>query len=90
MGDYRARPDDDQVPSADWQDGYATGREDERADAAAELKRVRTDHEGAVEAMREKLNEMTLHDETDDPHDEGYMEAVLEMWAALDSLGGGS
>jgi hypothetical protein len=30
-------------------------------------------------ALASKLDEMTLHDETGDPHDEGYMTAVREM-----------
>jgi hypothetical protein len=29
--------------------------------------------------LREKLDEMTLHDETGDPRDEGYMDAVREI-----------
>ena len=30
-------------------------------------------------ALAEQLDEMTLHDETDDPSDEGYMNAVREL-----------
>jgi hypothetical protein len=45
----------------------------------------------AVEDVRARLNEMALVDDTDDPHDEGYMAAVDEMraWLAGESDEGG-
>jgi hypothetical protein len=36
------------------------------------------------DTLAEKLDDMTLHDETGDPRDEGYMDAVRELrdWLA--------
>jgi hypothetical protein len=48
------------------------------------LRRVSTDEQDTtgqteLEALAEQLDEMTLHDETGDPRDEGYMDAVREL-----------
>jgi len=37
--------------------------------------------------LERKLNEMQLHDDTGDAHDEGYMAAVNEIWSFLASEG---
>lgn len=43
-----------------------------------------TDEPALLAALVSKLDDMTLHDETGHPHDEGYMAAVRELreWLA--------
>jgi hypothetical protein len=55
---------------------------------------VRTDERDTtgqteLEALAEQLDEMTLHDETGDPRDEGYMDAARELreWHAQRTQG---
>ncbi len=44
--------------------------------------------QGHRDALSEKLDEMTLHDETGDPRDQGYMAAVRELrdWHARSGI----